>query len=76
MVASRSSTWRATECRPPPNLETNCAAAPSTMGWPISIALSPAHAIPPRRPMPGSSDSLYSSTVSPTSTPRFRTARS
>ena len=31
------------------------------------MALSPAQAIPPRRPMPGSVDSLYSSTVSPIS---------
>ena len=76
MVASRSSTCRAIECMPPPKRETNWAAAPSTMGWPISMALSPAQAMPPRRPMPGSVDSLYSSTVSPTRVPRFLTARS
>ena len=53
IVASRSSTWSATECMPPPNRDTNRAAPPSTMGWPTSIALSPTHAMPPRRPMPG-----------------------
>ena len=58
-------TCSATECMPPPWRATNCAAPPSPTVWPISMALSPSHAIPPRRPIPGSSDSPYSSTSSP-----------
>ena len=76
MVASRFSTCSAMECMPPPKRSTNWAAAPSPIGSPISMALSPAQATPPRRPMPGAVDSLYSNTVSPTRVARFRTARS